>query len=277
MVTAGLAYLWSHLPEEDQRLSKLHELYTGADTTYGLAVLLDTTTDMNKTTLAGWVPYMQLPDRNTRTSVLANTIEFLRLYDSERIRSLTDTTTIDLDELVAGKPITIYITVPPYRLSAYSSVIRLWLNGLMNLICTRETVPEHRTLMVVDEAEQLGHTESFITASTLMREYGLSIWTIWQNVAQLEVYGSQVRTLIDNAGVIQCFGLRNNRMAEEVASLIGGITVTELLAMKSDEQMLAIDGKVPRIVKQIRYYQEEWLMQQRGSHGQVLTRAGSQR
>ena len=259
MVTAGLAYLWQHVPEEERRISKLYDLYHPKDTTYSIAVLLDTTIGMNKTAYDCWAAYLELSERETRPSVLASTTEHLHLYESDLIRRLTDTTTIDLDALVAGEPMTIYITVPPYRLAAYSPILRLWLSGLMNLLGTRQSVPKHRTLMLVDEAGQLGRMESFITASTLMREYGLSIWTIWQNAAQLEIYGSQARTLIDNAGVIQCFGMRNSRMAGEIAALIGGISAERLVGMGKDEQMLAIDGAGPKVVRQIRYYEEPWL------------------
>ena len=39
------------------------------------------------------------------------------------------------------------------------------------------------------------------------------------NSVQLQVYGSQANTLIDNAGVVQMFGPRNREMAQEFAML----------------------------------------------------------
>ena len=48
-------------------------------------------------------------------------------------------------------------------------------------------------------------------------------------------------------------------MANEIASLIGGISGEQLLGMGRDEQMLAIDGGSPQIARQVRYYEENWL------------------
>jgi hypothetical protein len=124
MVIASLAYLWQHLPDEDRRISKLYDLYHTKDTTYSIAVLLDTITGMNKTAYDCWAAYLELPDR--------------------------------------------------------------------------------------DEAGQLGRTE------TLSRPPS---WCA--NTASAS--GRSGRTLIDNAGMIKCFGMRNSRMAQEIAAPIGGI------------------------------------------------------
>jgi hypothetical protein len=40
-------------------------------------------------------------------------------------------------------------------------------------------------------------------ATTLLRSGGLTVWTFWQNAAQLQIYGTQANTLLDNAGVVQ--------------------------------------------------------------------------
>lgn len=55
---------------------------------------------------------------------------------------------------------------------------------------------------------------------TLLRSWGLTLWTFWQNAAQLQIYGTQANTLADNAGVIQAFGARNLRMAQDLANLL---------------------------------------------------------
>ena len=44
-----------------------------------------------------------------------------------------------------------------------------------------------------------------LTAATLLRSWRLTLWTFWQNAAQLQIYGPHANTLVDKAGVIQIF------------------------------------------------------------------------
>jgi type IV secretory pathway TraG/TraD family ATPase VirD4 len=72
----------------------------------------------------------------------------------------------------------------------------------------------------------------------------------------LQIYGAQANTLTDNAGVIQIFGVRNYRMAKDLADVIGGISADELLKLPPDEQVLLIESKLRRC-KQLRHYEDE--------------------
>jgi type IV secretion system protein VirD4 len=84
----------------------------------------------------------------------------------------------------------------------------------------------------------------------------MTLWTFWQNAAQLQLYGAQANTLIDNAGVIQAFSSRNLRMAQEYASMVGGLSADRVMSMKPDEELLLIEGRHIRC-KQVRYYKDE--------------------
>ncbi|HEY4764581.1 MAG TPA: TraM recognition domain-containing protein [Candidatus Sulfotelmatobacter sp.] len=64
---------------------------------------------------------------------------------------------------------------------------------------------------------------------------GLTVWSFWQNAAQFQLYGSQANTLLDNASVIQIFGIRNYRMAQDLANVVGGISADELLKLQKSE------------------------------------------
>ena len=121
----------------------------------------------------------------------------------------------------------------------------------------RKTLPKEKTLVLVDEVGQLGRMDVLLTAATLMRSFGLTLWTFWQNADQLSgIYGKQANTLIDNAGVIQIFGARNYRMAEDLAHLIGGISADELLRLSPSEQVLLIEGRLVRC-RQVRHYEDQ--------------------
>ncbi len=101
--------------------------------------------------------------------------------------------------------------------------------------------------------------DALLTAATLMRSWGVTLWTFWQNVAQLQVYGTQANTLVDNAGVIQAFGAR--RMAQDFANIVGGVSAEQIMKMKADEQLLLIEGKNV-FCKQARCYRDELFREQ---------------
>jgi len=256
MIAGSTAWLLADRPAEERRLSALFDLFTNDDVVFKLASMLDHKKVGYRAARAAFVSFLQLPDQNTRPSVLGTVQSHLRLFDSDLARRVTDSTTMDLDAFVAGEPMSLYIIVPPARLHAYSPLLRLWLSGLILLLTQRKEKPKERTLMLCDEIGNLGRIEALLTATTLLRSWGLTVWTFWQNAAQLQIYGAQANTLVDNAGVIQAFGARNRRMAKDLTDLIGGITPDEIMRMAPNEQILLIEGKAIRC-KQSRYYEDQ--------------------
>ena len=223
VIAGGVAWLLDDCTAEERRLSRLFDLYTGDDPVYALAVFLDQPDRVkNRAAKSAFTAFLQLPSENTRPSVLGTVQSHLRLFDSDLTRRLTDTTTIDLDGFIAGAPMTLYIIVPPMRLAAYSPLLRLWLSGLILALTQRKAPPEERTLMLCDEIGNLGRIDALVTAATLLRSWGLTLWSFWQNVAQLQIYGAQANTLVDNAAVIQMFGARNRRMAQDLRHYLRG-------------------------------------------------------
>jgi type IV secretion system protein VirD4 len=255
MIGAATAWLLADRPAEERRLSSLFDLFTDDDVTYRLAVMLDKKEVPNRAARAAFASFLQLPDQNTRPSVLGTVQSHLRLFDSDLTRRLTDTTTMDIDGFLAGKPMSLYIIVPPFRLSAYRPLLRLWLSGLILLLTQRKCPPKERTLMLCDEIGNLGRLDALLMATTLLRAGGLTVWSFWQNAAQLQLYGPQANTLIDNAGVIQIFGIRNYRMAQDLANVVGGISADELLGLPPNEQILLIESKLLR-GRQVRHYED---------------------
>jgi TraM recognition site of TraD and TraG len=42
--------------------------------------------------------------------------------------------------------------------------------------------------MLCDEIGNLGRIDAFLTAATLLRSWGFTLWTFWQNLAQLQIW-----------------------------------------------------------------------------------------
>lgn len=257
LLAGALSYALDVEPPEKHNFSYLFDLLNSDDLQYDLAVKLDTKgTSMHRSAHSAFTGYINLPDRDTRPSVLASTQQFVMLWESELIRGLTDHTSFDLQALIDGEPMTIYIVVPPIRMAAYAPVLRLWLTGLLSALMARTRKLEHRTLMMCDELGALGYVDAFVTASTLLRSFDTQLWSFWQNPAQLEIYKHHRRTILDNAGVIQLLGVRNQLAADEFASMIGGISADRIMALKPEEALMVVDGAAPEVVRRLRYFDD---------------------
>ncbi|HXE12348.1 MAG TPA: type IV secretory system conjugative DNA transfer family protein [Bryobacteraceae bacterium] len=256
LIAGGVAWLLADATPEEKRLTALFDLFTSDDPVYSIAVMLDNKRVTERSARAAFSAFLQLPERETRPSVLGTVLTHLRYFDSELSRTLTDKTSFDLDALIAGEPMSLYIIVPPHRLMAYSPLLRLWLSGIILAITQRTAPPKERTLILCDEAGNLGKMEILLTTATLMRSWGLTLWLFFQAVGQLSIYGAQSTTLLDNAGIVQMFGAKNRRMAQDLANIIGNVSAEEILALPKDGQLLLIDGKLTR-ARQVRHYSDQ--------------------
>lgn len=96
--------------------------------------------------------------------------------------------------------------------------------------------------MLVDEAAQLGRMEQLLQGMTLLRGYGLRLWTFWQDLSQLRtLYPLEWPTMLNNCAAVQMFGARNWRMAEEFASVAGTLDAAAMLALGADRQLLVME------------------------------------
>lgn len=125
----------------------------------------------------------------TEPKVLASIISTAQYHTDFMAGSLitaaTSRTTFDIEDVILGKPLSIYIVIPPDKIDTSSQLIRLWVGTLLNLIMMRSHTPEDRTLFILYEAAQLGHMSLLTKSITLLRGYGLQTWSFWQDLSQL--------------------------------------------------------------------------------------------
>ncbi|QKZ15109.1 type IV secretory system conjugative DNA transfer family protein [Spirosoma sp. KUDC1026] len=183
-----------------------------------------------------------MPERDTRPSALATAYSYLSAFLSEDVNKATSTSTLSLEDFRDGKPMTIYLILPPDKLISHRALIKLWIGVLLKTITSRQTIPHQQTLFLLDEAGQLGHFAYLYSIITLCRGYGLKCWTIWQDFQQLEAnYPNDWQTLMNNCGMVQYFGGKNYQIARKVES-ITGIPAARLMQMDADQQLLMMDG-----------------------------------
>ena len=134
----------------------------------------------------------------------------MRALNSSNVATCLQDPTIHLQDVLEGAPLDIFIVVPPEKVVSHAGLIRVLIGTLLTTIMRRTEIPDQRTLMIIDEAAQLGKDFApLLTASTLMRGYGLRLVTAWQDLAQIKTrYETDWRTILNNSGAIMAFWFR---------------------------------------------------------------------
>ena len=165
--------------------------------------------------------------------------------------------TIDLQAITRGDPISIYVVVPPEKIESHGKLLRLWIGVMMAAITQRSRRPELPTLFILDEAAQLGPLKQLRQAITLLRGYGLRTWSFWQDLSQLQMlYPHDWKTMINNCEVLQAFGFANARVARDGAELTGYEDWRVLQDLEFPEMVLAIAGDKPVIARKPNYLED---------------------
>ena len=128
---------------------------------------------------------------------------------------------VSLDTITEGAPVTIYLVLPPHLMESHQALLRLWLGAIFAALFRRRTRPVLATMLLIDEAAQLGAFAPLRTAITLLRGYGLQTWSFWQDPSQLTRLYPDYRTLINNCGLIQTFGAKGQAAWSQIADLLG--------------------------------------------------------
>lgn len=200
-------------------------------------------------------------NHDTARDVVAHAATMLSGLRGRTTSEATAATDFDLDALRRGDPMTVYLVIPPNRVQSGGRLLRMWVGMLSSLLMSRKQRPEHSTLLLIDEAAQLGPMELFVSAMTLYRGYGIQCWSFWQDFSQLQsLYPSDWQTIVNNAAAIQAFGPSCISIADEFRHLMPHSSAVELLSMKRDCLLLARAGETGRIVQRIDYLQDHYFL-----------------
>ena len=175
-----------------------------------------------------------------------------------RLASALDTTSVDLDRIRAGEGFALYISVPPRQSKTEGMLMRLMLATLLNVMMQRTRRPERTTLVLADEAAQLGELDELRLVMTLMRGYGVQIWTLWQDIAQLMRLYEDWPTLLGNTHTVIATsphadaggwgGVESAGHAALAARLATGRTPQE------GEVLVSQTGKPARVMRLVPYF-----------------------
>ena len=190
-------------------------------------------------TLGGYLAYAQ------------QQIEFLK---GSLIERNTSGSSFSLDQISSGEPISIYLVLPPDKFESHGKLLRLWIGLFMASIMKRRRKVEPATLFIIDEAAQLGTLPQLRQAITLLRGYGVKVWSFWQDVSQIQhLYPTDWKTIYNNCKVHQFFGISTYFAAKAAHEITGFPTVERILELDHNEMILSISGDVPVIASKANY------------------------
>ncbi len=226
----------------ERHFGKVREILMSDDAVYNLAALIENHEHLNRLSKQNISSFLPITEQ-TRSGILSTAQSYLKVVNSDSALRSLSRSTIDLDAVRKGDPMTIYIVVPPDKLESHGALLRLWVGALMLTVMGRRRRPKRSTLFLLDECAQLGEFGPLRQSMTLLRGYGLQVWPFFQDLSQLQrLYPNDWRTIFNNAGVFQLFGVANHLMARESADLIGDVDADVLRNMPKDRQVIAISG-----------------------------------
>ena len=256
-ILAGLlAHIMSTAAPRDCHLGRLRSYLYHDDLDLTLARLLDDDQVPNRLARDEFVAYLAIPEDRTRPCVRSTATTYVKALGSADVARTLEASSFDLQDVVDGKPLTIYLVIPPEKLESHRALLRLWIGTLLTAVTSRRRLPRRRTLFLIDEAAQLGTLPALRQAITLHRGYGVQVHTFWQDLSQLRLlYPQDWPTMINNSAVLQVFGVANFQMAREWADVVGK-DPHELLGLGPDEAMVHLPGDAVRRCRRASYLRD---------------------
>lgn len=242
--------------EEDPALRTLGQAYKrfhAGDSHYELALMLDET-NPHPFTESKLGTYLGLPDA-TRGGVTATVCQQMRTLASPGVQRCLGGNSIDLSALSDGAPSTIYLVLPPDRLRSHSAVIRLILTAVLQRLLRRRHRPDPPTLLLVDEAGQLGPMPALSAAITLGRGFGIRAVLLMQSLAQLRnAYGDEHEAILENCSLLTMGKHTAFSMARQLADQgFGDVSAERLFGLTGREVMIRTNGEPSRRLRKLDY------------------------
>ena len=166
---------------------------------------------------------------NTLSSVVATFNAPLTVFADAIVDAATSADDFRLED-VRRRRMSVYVRIPPNRLSAARPLLNLFFSQLVNL--NTQHLPEQdstlalQCLLVNDEFTAMGRVSVITNAAAFLAGYNLRLLTVVQAMSQLDaVYGDkEARTFATNHGLQILYAPREQRDADEYSAMLGHFT-----------------------------------------------------
>ena len=230
---------------------------------------------------------------NERSGVLSTAMSFLGLYRDPTVARTTSACDWRIADLMdAGKPVSLYLVIPPSDISRTKPLVRLVLNQIGRRLTERldgERGRRHRLLMMLDEFPALGRLDFFETALAFVAGYGVRAFLIAQSLNQIAKAYGEHNSILDNCHVRVAFASNDERTAKRISDALGTatelraqrnyaghrlapwlahvmvsrqetaralLTPGEVMQLPADEEIVMVSGSSPIRASKLRYYED---------------------
>lgn len=141
-------------------------------------------------------------EERLRSSVYSTVENILAVYADPVIGAATDGADIDLDEWLSG-PNTLFVVATADEQSRIRPMLTVLVQAAVRRAYQRANenrgTLEHPCLLLLDEAGNIAPLPDLPTYASTARSHGISLCTVWQDLAQLNaIYGDRAATVLNN-------------------------------------------------------------------------------
>ncbi|EAV40646.1 hypothetical protein SIAM614_00352 [Stappia aggregata IAM 12614] len=250
LVAGLILQIVSHEPATRRTLMTLRENLTLApDAFAALLKQMQASTAANGLVARAANRHLGKSDREA-AGVLSAAQRHTHFLDSPRMHRVLDDSSFSFTDL-KRKNATVFLVLPPDRLSTYSRWLRLIITQSLLDMVRNPVQPASPILYLLDEFAALGHLAAIERAMGLMAGYGVQLWPILQDIHQLRAtYGQKAGTFLSNAGVLQVFGVNDHDSARLVSDLLGQETaVFQTMARALDAEATGITWSTHHVAR----------------------------
>jgi type IV secretion system protein VirD4 len=256
-LTAALIAHIAGYPPKERHLGQLRGWLYHDDMDLAVATLLDKKAVKSRMARELFIAYLTAPFDKTRPCIRTTACTYVSALGSDQVVETLLTSSFRLQDVYDGRPLTIYIVIPPDKLQSHKALLRLWVGTLLTAVTRRTMMPRQRTLFLLDECAQLGSLPILRQAITLLRGSGLQTWTFFQDFSQLrQCYPNDWQTIVNNSGVLQVFGITNHNMANEWSELLG-VRPQDLDQLAREDAVVLRQGQGSLVCRRPDYLKDE--------------------
>ena len=184
---------------------------------------------------------LQKSDRE-RSAVYSTAQSRTHFLTSPRMQAVLNSTNVHLSSLKKGQ-LSLYLIIPREYLTVYASWLRLMISCAYTVCTTGVDTTSSRSrlnrrvLFLLDEFANLGYMSNIKEAVSLGAGYGITLWLILQDLAQLRrAYRDEWESFIANCDVIQAFSIQDPFTSEKIARMLGSMTIWERRLAKASRR-----------------------------------------
>jgi len=166
-------------------------------------------------------------------AVLSTARRNLEFIERPAMQDVLRSSSINLDQLKADPAgVTVYLCLPPQRMSDCGRWLRLMIASCLERMYEIDAEPAtgYSVLFLLEEFATLRHMEIIEHAAGYAAGFGVKLWVIVQDIAQLKRhYRDGWETFLGNAGAIQAFGNSDISTLDFLSKKLGEVEVSRMV------------------------------------------------